>query len=244
MVVSWATQAPQPSHAEPQLQQAQAFGETAPSPPMIRHAQNHSGPVSRLTTALRLYALDSSRTDPLALTIAARMVQSLHIRPSLAPVFTQKPRAPHQALPQWQASGQLPGRDLQLLRTEAALAGGVMMAEEDEALLDVLTSLPPLALTRPAGGINVIEATSIAGQEQIYSRAFSGASPVEISVIQAQEGVVFWRVEDEEAAIICPDMSADQPLTCRFTPAANGFFQIIVFSPAKAAAVPYSLITN
>ena len=204
-------------------------------------AAGAGGSVARLVTALDLYAAGLVGPDALNLAVAARLVQGVDMRDSTGWTMTDAPLADPAPLPAIPADGALARLDL--LASDTGMAGALMMAEEDPALADVLYGLPPVARGRPQGGVSEARAEVAAGQAQVWEMVFAGQSPAEVLVLAGAGPGLRWRVEDGAGQPVCGPHAAAEARLCAFTPAANGFFRVVVENPGDGPGL-YALLTN
>ncbi|WP_112311584.1 hypothetical protein [Pseudogemmobacter bohemicus] len=219
--------------------------------PQVARAADGAGPVSTIALALRLYEEAESQGDALGMAVAVRLAGGIRLR-----------KASH-----WQQeSGRYQGAALtgakpaplrvtpDLLVSGAAWSGALLMAEEDEALSDVLYELPPPVLR---GGVSQVTAKLEPGRQDIWTMPFPGQSPAEVAVFTAAPAsetgedaksppLLLWSVEDGAGGVLCP-LRVVAAATCRFTPAENGFYRVVIANPGSGAGAQpgeYLLIAN
>lgn len=210
------------------------------------------GPVSKLILALRLQAEAEARQDALALAVAADMAAKVQLREATgwAPqVIKTSPFAADAfpaAMPAADQNTALPpGAALVFLQSGEAMAAALLLAEEDDALSDVLVPLAGSAGWHHTGAVTQTEAELPAKGAQDWQLAFDGQSPAEIAVLTLGTGAAWWQVTDAQGQVICPGQPAHEARICRFTPEVNSFFHVTVAGAAEApGALRYLLMTN
>ncbi|SEC77904.1 hypothetical protein SAMN05519105_3271 [Rhodobacter sp. 24-YEA-8] len=210
------------------------------------------GPVATLALALRLYDQAEGQGDALGMAVAARLAATIRQRGARhwekqsgkysGPVLQDAGTARLRATPD-------------LLTSGAAWSGALLMAEEDEALSDLLYELSPPVLR---GGVSQVAAELKPGHEDRWTLPFAGQSPAEIAVFATgtdsdapqsdpgAAGTLLWAVEDGAGGILCP-MRPVAAGVCSFTPAENGFYEVVIANPAggsTARAGAYLLVAN
>lgn len=194
------------------------------------------GPVSTLAHALALYERASARGEALEMAVAVRLARGIGLREATR--WTRETgKTP---------AAEMPARrhavTLDLLLSDAAWAGALLMAEEDELMAEVLAALPPPGRQ---GSVSRAQAELAPASQDLWQLPLAGQSPAEIAVFPAREGeqaLILWLVEDGTSEIVCPPREAGFT-ACRFTPAANGFYRVVIANPSAEGA-DYLLLSN
>lgn len=217
------------------------------APALAESEARGAGPVATLALALRLYDQAEGQGDALGMAVAARLATTIRQRAAghwekqsgkyPGPLSAEPPPAPLRVTPGLLVSG-------------AAWSGALLMAEEDEALSDLLYELSPPVLQ---GGVSQVAAELAPGRQDSWTLPFAGQSPAEIAVFVTETseagevtGGLLWAVEDGAGGILCP-MRPVAASVCSFTPAENGFYQVVIANPAGGGAAKsgaYLLVAN
>lgn len=207
------------------------------------------GPVTTLSLALRLYDLAAQEGDAAGMAVAARLADGIHLREA----GSWKKESGKFTGPRGSEALIAPPVTPDLLFSGAAISGALLMAEEDEALGDLLYELPPVAIR---GGVSQVS-TGLAGQSRdSWTIPFAGLSPAEIAVFPASEPPagadasaadtavpqLLWSVEDASGGVLCP-LRPVAATVCSFTPGENGFYRVVIGNPASSAG-RYMLVVN
>ncbi|MBJ2153761.1 hypothetical protein [Paracoccus sp. IB05] len=215
------------------------------------------GPVATLALALRLYDQAEGQGDALGMAVAARLAATIRQR-GASHWERQSGNYAGPVLQGQEAAGLRATPDL--LTSGAAWSGALLMAEEDEALSDLLYELPPPVLR---GGVSQMAAELRPGREDRWMLPFAGQSPAEIAVFATEAesdapqsdtgasdtgagGALLWAVEDGAGGVLCPMRPVAANL-CSFTPAENGFYEVVIANPAGGSAAragAYLLVAN
>lgn len=232
------------------------------SPALAEGEAKAPGPVATLALALRLYDQAEGQGDALGMAVAARLAATIRQREA----SHWERQSGNYAGPVLQGQGAAGLRATpDLLTSGAAWSGALLMAEEDEALSDLLYELPPPVLR---GGVSQMAAELKPGREDRWSLPFAGQSPAEIAVFATEAesdapqsdagtndagvndtgagGTLLWAVEDGAGGVLCPIRPVAANV-CSFTPAENGFYEVVIANPAgdsAARAGAYLLVAN
>ncbi|WP_216654618.1 hypothetical protein [Pseudogemmobacter hezensis] len=220
--------------------------------PVAAQEARPPGPVSTLSLALRLYAQAAQEGDALGMAVAARLAEGIRLREGAGALWQKDSGAfsPPADLP-----ADLPGSapvSPDLLFSGAAISGALLMAEEDEALSDLLSELPPPALR---GSVSLARGTLPPKRRDGWSIPFAGQSPAGIGVFAGDSGEdsgeaadaaapsqLWWMVEDLSGGVMCP-LRPVSDVICSFTPAENVFYRVVIANPS-AVAGDYMLVVN
>lgn len=221
---------------------AQTSPPLAASPPLDQGAagQAEIGPVAKLIAALQLQAKGEQTQDAMALAQAAQMAAEVQIRAAIgwAPQSqtSSAPPLPADAAASTAPGSLPPAALLAFLQSGEAMAALMLLAEDDDALDDVMAPLAGANGWYPTGAVTQAEAELPSGMLQEWLLPFDGQSPAEVSVLTLSPGAALWQVQDEAGGQICPPQSAASALSCSFTPEVNSYFRILVDGGSAPAA--------
>ncbi|VDC25235.1 hypothetical protein [Pseudogemmobacter humi] len=194
------------------------------------------GPVTTLAHALALYERASAQGEALEMAVAVRLAHGIGLREATR--WTRET----DKIPAAETPGRSHAVTLDLLLSDAAWAGALLMAEEDELMAEVLATLPPPGRQ---GSASRMRADLPAARQDLWQIPLAGQSPAEIAVFPARAGGqprILWRVEDSGGETVCPPREAGFT-ACRFTPAANGFYRVVIANPSGESG-EYLLLSN
>ena len=178
------------------------------------------GPAARLVLAQDSYATAMSSGDALMLLAAIRLARGVTLRPPTGWTLTTSGDA-REAQPDVRAAPPDPA-SAQVIAIVQALAG------EDPSLQDLVYDLDAqLPHHRAATAIEALSDLD-PGRTDSWRMAFSGQVAVELGLIGDGDAPLSFTVTDEAGDIVCARAPALDPGLCRFTPARNGFFTVMI----------------
>jgi hypothetical protein len=114
------------------------------------------------------------------------------------------------------------------------LAIAQSLAGEDPSLQDLVFELDAQRPQPPRATANQANADLGGGQTDLWRIVLSGQVSAEIGLIGDGDSPLGLTVIDETGAVVCALPPDSDPALCRFTPARNGFFQVLVHNPGEA----------
>lgn len=193
------------------------------------------GAPSRLVLAQRLFRQASQAGDPVLLLAAIRLARGVALRP--APGWKKQP--PAETGPQ-DRQGPAEPHDPASPEALAVLQG---LVADDPDLQDLVYDLDAQL---PHGRLPV---ATVASSEldseatETWRLPLSGSVTAEIGLLGDNGSLLGLMVSDDSGAVVCRRPASADPALCRFTPARNGFFTILI-SNAGPGWARYRLVGN
>lgn len=207
----------------------------AEAPNLTQGQIGEPGAAAHLILAQRTYEAALSSGDPVLLITAIRMAREVTLRPPAAWTRTTKGE-PSPDQPEGRTAAPDPAG------AEAiAIAQG--LAGDDPDLQDMVYELnAQLPHGRRPTAITA-QATLDGGQSDSWRLVLAGQTTAEIGLIGDGDSGLGLIIADETGIVVCAVPPGMAPALCRFTPARNGFFTVLVRNPG-AMRNSYRLVGN
>ena len=202
---------------------------------LSKAANDSLGAVSRLIVAQRGYEMALKSGDAILLLVAIRLARGVVLRSPTAWERETEGEAP---------ADQPKGKDAAPdPASSAALVIVQNFAGDDPDLQDLVYDLDAqLPQSRKETAV-AIEADLGVGQVDHWRMPLFGEVPAEIGLIGDGDGPLSLTITDESGATICALPASPEPGFCRFIPARNGFFTVMVRN-GGASESHYRLLGN
>jgi hypothetical protein len=178
------------------------------------------GATTQLILAKRTYQAAMRNGDAVLLLASIRLARTITLRPPIGWILTTTGEAAPDA-----PVGRSAPADPSAPGTTAILQA---LAGEDPSLQDLVYDLD--AQLPQGRQVTATRASSDLGPGQIdtWRIALSGQTPAELGLIGDGDSVLDLAVTDDNGAIVCALPPGTEAALCRFTPARNGFFNLVV----------------
>jgi hypothetical protein len=204
--------APHPTHADP----ANLVAETSGSP----------GATGRLVLAQKTYLAAMRQGNAVMLVSAIRLARSVATRDPIGWTRTTAGEAdPKQPTGRTAPANPAGPETLAIVQS---------LAGEDPSLQDLVYELDAQRPHQPRATANQANADLGGGQTDLWRIVLSGQVSAEIGLVGDGDSPLGMTITDETGVVVCARPPNPDPALCRFTPARNGFFQVLVHNPGKA----------
>jgi hypothetical protein len=207
----------------------------AEEPNLSLQPSGSNGAAARYLLAQETYALAMAKGDAILLVASIRLARSVTLRP----------QASWEKTTSGEAIGEPPAERVDLPDPSGpeAIAIAQALAAEDPVLQDLVydidAQLPKDATATAAEAV----ANLGAGQSDTWRLPLFGEVPAEIALIGGEKSALAMTVLDDTGQSICAAPSGFDPVLCRFTPARNGFFLVVIQNTGDAWT-SYRLVGN